>query len=352
MRAFVKDGAGAGNAGVRTVADPVPGRGQVVIAVRYAGLCHTDVSMLAWNDAAAGGYRPTFPLVMGHEYTGTVAALGPGVTAPAVGTRVVGSAHVTCGACASCRGGRSMLCRDLAVLGLDVAGVFAEYAAVPARNLVPVPPDVPDRLAALAEPYAVAAHAVATGAPTPGERVAVVGPGTVGLCATAAALAHAPSEVSVFGTPADTRQSVLAARLGATAITRPHGSAPGGAAEGTGDPEGAFDLVVEAAGHPDAVARALRLCRPGGRVITAGLPARPLSLDTAALARAEQTLTGVRAYDLGEWPAIPSALAAAPTLIDLVTHTLSLRDVPHAADLLSTRATIKTVIDPSRRGPE
>ena len=335
MKAFVKDGPGAGNAAVRDVPEPEPGPGDAVIAVRYAGLCHTDVSMLHWNDAATGGYRPRFPLVMGHEYTGTVVALGPDADGPAPGTRVAGSAHVTCGACAFCRRGRSMLCARLAVLGLDVDGVFAEYAAVPARNLVPLPDAVPDTVAVLAEPYAVAAHAVATGAPAPGETVAIVGPGAIGLCATAEARFHGIEDLAVYGRPADGAQLTLARELGATA-TR------------TEPDDAECDLVIEAAGHPAAVALALRLCRPGGRVVTAGLPADRLDLDTADLARTEKTLTGVRAYDLGEWPGIPARLAAAPALSGLVTHVLGLADVPRAVELMATRRATRTAIDPAR----
>lgn len=335
MKAFVKDGPGPGNAGVQEVPDPEPGPGEAVIAVRYAGLCHTDVSMLHWNTVAQASYRPGFPLVMGHEYTGTVVALGPRTEGPAPGTRVAGSAHVTCGACTNCRRGRSMLCARLAVLGLDVAGVFAEYAAVPARNLVPLPDDVTDTVAAIAEPYAVAAHAVATGAPAEGETVAIVGPGAVGLCATAAARHHGIRDLAMYGLPADAAQLALARDLGATATY-------------TEPADGDFDLVIEAAGHPDAVDLALRLCRPGGRVVSAGLPSERLSLDTADLARTEKTLTGVRAYDLGEWPAVPAQLAAAPALAGLVTHTLGLADVPRAVDLMATRQATRTAIDPSR----
>lgn len=335
MKAFVKDGPGPGNAAVREVPDPQPGPGEAVIAVRYAGLCHTDVSMLHWNSVAQASYRPRFPLVMGHEYAGTVVALGPGADGPEPGTRVAGSAHVTCGSCTNCRRGRSMLCERLAVLGLDVAGVFAEYAAVPARNLVPLTDDVSDTVAAIAEPYAVAAHAVATGAPVEEETVAIVGPGAVGLCATAAARHRGVRDIAMYGLPADAAQLAVARDLGATATY-------------TEPADGAFDLVIEAAGHPEAVALALRLCRPGGRVITAGLPSEPLSIDTANLARTEKTLTGVRAYDLGEWPAVPAQLAAAPALAGLVTHTLGLADVPRAVDLMATRQATRTAIDPSR----
>lgn len=337
MRAAVKEGSGPGRVSVCTVPDPTPGPGELVIQVRYAGLCHTDVSMLDWNGAAAA-YTPTFPLVMGHEYTGIVVAHGPGVTGPPVGSRVVGSAQVTCGTCRYCTRGRSMLCTTMAVLGLDVAGVYAEYAKVPARNVVTLPPQTPDEVAALAEPYAVAAHAVRVGAPEPEESVAVVGPGPVGLCVTAAARFAGVTHMVVFGMPGDVSQLRLAERLGAT--------------DTVGDPDieqhyGRFDLVVEAAGHPSAVAAALRLCRRGGRVVSLGMPDQPLTFDTGDLVRREHSLVGSRAYDVGDWPGLPEQLAAAPELVELVTHVVGLEDVITAAQLVARREATKVLIDPT-----
>jgi 2-desacetyl-2-hydroxyethyl bacteriochlorophyllide A dehydrogenase len=333
VKAAVKTGPGPGRLEVRGLPDPVPGPGEALVAIRYAGLCHTDVSMVDWNAAARDGYRPGFPLVLGHEYTGTVVVSDQ--AGPPPGTRVAGSAHVTCGQCRFCSAGSSMLCARLAVLGLDVAGVFAELAALPVRNLVAVPDTVPDEVAVLAEPYAVAAHAVRTAAVRPGERVAIVGPGAVGLCATAAARFAGAGEIAVFGTGADAAQLRMATRLGA------------GSTSDRAPSDGDFDVVVETAGHPAAVATSLRICRPGGRVVTVGLPAESLTLDTAELARREQRLIGVRAYDLAEWADVPCQLDAAPELRELVTHTVGLGDLARAAELLATRQATKVVVSPA-----
>src|SRR5205823_8908503 len=128
--------------------EPVASAGEAVLDLILAGICHTDLSMIAGNRAATEGYRPRFPLVLGHEFVGRVRALGPDTAGPAVGTRVVGSAHVTCRNCSMCQAGRSMLCPELRVLGLDVDGVFAERFVVPVVNLVEMPDPVSDELAA------------------------------------------------------------------------------------------------------------------------------------------------------------------------------------------------------------
>lgn len=202
MRALVKLAAAPGQVEVRERPAPVPGPSEVVVRVRLAGLCHTDLSMAEWNQAARHAYQPAFPLILGHEFAGTVDALGPGTAGPEPGTPVAGSAHLTCGRCAMCRAGRSMLCPGLRVLGLDVDGVLATHVRLPVRNVVRLPAGLPWEVAGLAEPFAVASHAVAAGGRAAGQRVAIIGPGAVGLCALAVALTQA-SEVVVFGLASD-----------------------------------------------------------------------------------------------------------------------------------------------------
>jgi threonine dehydrogenase-like Zn-dependent dehydrogenase len=338
VKALVKMAAAPGRVEVRECATPEPGPSEVLVRVRLAGLCHTDLSMVLWDGTARAGYRPVFPLVLGHEFAGTVAALGPGVAGPPPGTAVVGSAHLTCGTCAMCRNGKSMLCPALRVLGLDTDGTLATHVRLPARNVVAVPADLPWEMAALAEPYAVASHAVAAAAPAPEDRVAIVGPGAVGLCVLAAAREHA-ADVVVFGLAGDRAQLDLAVGLGAS------GSADVGQCR-TGH-QGHYDLVIETAGQPEAVAHALQLCRPGGRVVCVGLPAGPVAVDTAALARQEKRVIGVRAYDLGEWATLPRRLAAAAgRLAPLVTHVVGLHELDRATELITTRAAIKVLLSP------
>jgi threonine dehydrogenase-like Zn-dependent dehydrogenase len=338
VRALVKLAAAPGQVQVRDHPAPEPGPSELTVRVRLAGLCHTDLSMVEWNQAARDAYRPTFPLVLGHEFTGTVEALGPGTAGPAPGTPVVGSAHLTCGECRMCRSARSMLCPRLRVLGLDVDGVAATHVRLPARNVVPVPASVPAEVAALAEPYAVASHAVAAGDLAAGERVAIIGPGAVGLCTLAAVLTGG-GEAVVFGLDRDRAQLGVARRMGAAGTEDV-------AAIGPGD-EGGYDLVIETAGQPDAVASGIRLVRPGGRVVCVGLPSRPVPVDTASLARLEKRIIGVRAYDLGEWAALPGRLAAATTrLAPLATHVVGLGEFGRAVELIASRTAIKVMLSP------
>ncbi|SEF32273.1 L-iditol 2-dehydrogenase [Amycolatopsis pretoriensis] len=335
MKALTKTAAGDGNLSWTDRPDPAPGPGEVQLELVGAGLCHTDLGMIRGAYGPGSGYAPRFPLVLGHEYVGRVREPGPGVDL-AVGTRVVGSAHLTCGGCAWCARGRSMLCERRQVLGLDADGVFAERFVVPARNLVALPPDVPDRLAVLAEPFAVAAHAVDVARLADGDDLCVLGPGAVGLLTVGALAGRA---VTVVGRTEDGALAERAKVLGAAEVVTTRA--------GTEALYGRFDVVFETAGTAAAVTTGTRLLGRGGRLICVGLPAEPARFDSAQLAWNEQTILGSRAYDLSTWDTVPTRLAAAPELESIVTHTLALADHEHAVELVETRQATKVLLQPS-----
>lgn len=331
MKALVKPDPDAGGVEWADVPEPQPGAGEVQLALIGAGLCHTDLGMIHGRYRPGGEYAPTFPLVLGHEYAGTVVAHGPGVDLP-LGTRVVGSCHLTCGRCRWCRRGRSMLCERRRVLGLDVDGVFAERFVVPARNLAVLPETVTDELAVLAEPFAVAAHAVDLAHLRDDDDICIVGPGAVGLL-TLGALAG--REVTVLGRDEDTAQLARAVRLGASATATE---------QDAGALRGRFDVVIETAGSAAAVTTAVGLLGRGGRLVCVGLPPEPAAVFSAQLAWNEQVLLGSRAYDLSTWATVPTRLAAAPELAGIVTHTLHLSDHARALDLVESREAIKVLL--------
>jgi threonine dehydrogenase-like Zn-dependent dehydrogenase len=288
--------------------------------------------MIRGSYGPGSGYAPKFPLVLGHEYVGRVIETGPGTDVP-VGSRVVGSAHLTCGECAWCARGRSMLCEQRKVLGLDVDGVFAERFALPARNLAVLPDGLSDRLAVLAEPFAVAAHAVDIARLMPEEDICVIGPGTVGLL-TLGALAG--RHVTMIGRPEDAAQIERAREFGASEtattaaeIERLHGR---------------FDVVFETTGAAAAVTTAAKLLGRGGRLICVGLPAGEARFSSAQLSWNEQVIMGSRAYDISTWTSVPARLAAAAGLECLVTHTVHLSEHDRALDLAESRQATKVLL--------
>jgi threonine dehydrogenase-like Zn-dependent dehydrogenase len=334
MKALVKTAPGEGALEWADRPEPRPGPGQVQLELVAAGLCHTDLGMIHGAYGPGSGYAPSFPLVLGHEYVGRVAEAGPGVDL-AVGSRVVGSAHVTCGECAWCSQGRSMLCERRKVLGLDVDGVFAERFVVPARNLALLPPDLPDRLAVLAEPFAVAAHAMDIARLSPNDDVCVIGPGAVGLLTVGALTGHA---VTVVGRPQDGDQVERAGELGATEVATAQVEVEA--------LHGRFDVVFETAGTAEAVTTGTRLLGRGGRLVCVGLPAEEARFSSAQLAWNEQAILGSRAYDVSTWPSLPARLGSAPALESLVTHAVHLSDHERAFDLVESRQATKVLLHP------
>lgn len=299
---------------------PPPGPGDVRVRVVTAGLCGTDYRI--WT-----GDRPvTYPRVMGHEFVGRVTAVGGRSTRVTVGDRVVVEPNYSCGVCPLCREGNRNLCLSRVAIGIDVDGGFAEEVCVPDRCCWPIPPEVSDADAMLTEPLAVVVRAVKRGQPRAGESAAVVGAGNLGLLALQVLRAMDARVLVIARTPA---RLPLATQLGADAV---HATSEGplpDAARAFSGREG-VDLVVETAGTPEAVAHALELVRPGGRVVLTGLPHDPTPVAFFSVVRREVTLTGSMIYQ----DEFPEALAFVATgrvmTAPLVTHRFPLADIDAA----------------------
>lgn len=245
---------------IEEVAAPEPGPGEAVLAIRAALTCGTDRKMYHRGHPALGPYPSRF----GHEFAGIVAAVGQDVAGFSPGDQVFCANSAPCGACVQCRSGRPNLCEDL----LYLLGGFAEQLLVPARlvarNLHRLPAGVSLQLAPLAEPLACALHAVDRAAVTPGDGVAIVGGGALGLmlCALVRRVGGRPIVLD----PHQERLE-LAERFGAEAVVRAE-RAPADVdrlKRALGDSGGA-DQVFEAVGRPEAWELAIEMARPGGVV--------------------------------------------------------------------------------------
>src|ERR1700760_2869121 len=159
---------------------PVPtiGINDVLIRVRYTGICGTDVHIYNWDQWAQK--TVPVPMVTGHEFVGTVADFGAAVTEYKVGQRVSGEGHVVCGKCRNCRAGRGHLCRNTQGVGVNRPGSFGEFVCIPESNVVPIPADIPDEVAAIFDPFGNAVH-TALSFDLVGEDVLVTGAGPIGI---------------------------------------------------------------------------------------------------------------------------------------------------------------------------
>jgi threonine 3-dehydrogenase len=284
MQAIVKDQPAPGLK-VATVPAPRAGPGEVLIAVRHAGVCGTDLHIADWDAWARGRVRP--PLVVGHEFAGEVVAVGEGVTELAPGQLVTAEGHLVCGHCLQCRTGNAHICRNTRIIGVDRDGAFAEFIAMPAGNVLPLD-GIPTTVGAVMDPMGNAFHAVLT-AEIPGSTVLVVGCGPIGCFAVG--IARAAGAVRVFASDVNATRLELARRMGADVTIDAARDDVVRTVLGETGGEGA-DVVCEMSGVPSALHQAFAAVRRGGRVQLLGIPREAVPLDLAA----ELIFKGVTVY--------------------------------------------------------
>jgi L-iditol 2-dehydrogenase len=279
------------------LAELEPGPGEVVIAPAACGLCGTDLELLR------GLVDPAFvayPLTLGHEWSGVVSAVGTGVERIAPGDRVVAECIVPCGECARCRVGATNTCETYVELGFTREGGASDQVVVPARLVHRLASGVSLVDAALTEPTSVVMRGYEKATPSPGERILVIGDGTIALLAAHLAALWSPAAIVVRGLRPAQRELALAA--GATSYT----------VEDDERLSGSFDLVVEAAGATQAVERAIACARRGGRVLLLGLPptGQRLELPADLLVNNDLTVAASFGYTSAAWARVVSLLNA------------------------------------------
>ncbi|MEV0439569.1 alcohol dehydrogenase catalytic domain-containing protein [Streptomyces spectabilis] len=301
---------------------PVPGPGEVLVRVAAAGICASDRELYEGRRDAA---YVRYPVTPGHEWAGTVVAVGDGVDTGLVGRRTVAEGFRSCGVCERCRCGEtSLCCGGYAETGFTEPGAFADHLTVPARLLHPLADDADLRAAALLEPAAVVAAAARAARPRPGERIAVVGAGTLGMLAVQLLAASTPAVLAVVEPRAARGERARA--FGATAALSP---------EEAEAARGGFDLVVETAGAPASAASSCLLARRGGRVVLTGMFAPgAVGIDPVHLSLSQLELRSVFGASSAAWSDAVRAFGAG--LLDpgaLVTHEFPLEDFGAAVAL-------------------
>jgi 2-desacetyl-2-hydroxyethyl bacteriochlorophyllide A dehydrogenase len=307
-----------------------PEPGDAVVRIAYAGICGSDRELLE------GGRPPEFvryPVVPGHEWSGVVEAVGASADPRLVGRKVVGEGFRNCQACDACRNGQTTLCEaPYDETGFTPPGAWNSHLRLPARLLHVLPEDADLRAAALLEPAACVAEACVLAAPVPGERVAVVGGGTLGMLSAQLLHASSPRELVVVARRAE--RAELARRMGADALVAPD------------DAEGGFDVVVEAAGTPRSGQLAIDIARRGGRVVLTGLPGDyDDGISHQKLVTQAVTVFNVFGAPSRAWVHTVRAFAAG--LLDatpLITHELPLSEIEEAFRLMTSEPTVGKIL--------
>jgi L-iditol 2-dehydrogenase len=327
---------GAGDLRLADEPAPVPGPGEALVRVSAVGICGSD---LHWYDETGiGDAVLTRPLVLGHEAAGVI------VEGPRAGQRVAIDPQVPCGDCETCAAGHGHLCPQVRFLGHSVNdGALRELIAWPLANLVPLPDTIDDQAGAMLEPLGVALHALRLARTRPGDTVAVLGCGPIGLLLIA--LARRAGATTVVATDRLPHRVTAARNLGAIAAVVDDGAEREILLRATGGR--GVDAAIEIAGDDDAIGAAIALARPAGTVVVAGIPAGDHSTITASVARRKGldlrfSRRMVRAY--------PQAIALVEAgLVDvnaIVSHQFPIADFDAAFGTAARRDGLKVIVRP------
>jgi L-gulonate 5-dehydrogenase len=328
--------------------DPQIGPHEVLVKTGYTGTCGTDPHIYRGEFRA----RVTYPAIIGHEFGGTVREVGEEVRDLRAGDRVVVDPILPCGTCPACLSGHLNVCRSLHLLGVELDGGFGQYVAAPANRVYRLPDSIPLAHAPMVEMYSLGHHILQRGRVQPGESVAILGAGRLGL-SVLDVLCHSASPSLALVADLQPFRLEIARQIGADYaldVTREEPLAR--VLELTGG-EG-VDCVVEAIGHYHSVegqeaplAQAVKMLRPGGRIVTTGLGEQLSAVHFKTLVLKEAQIIGSR-VTLGEFPRGIRLLARGllhPEL--LITHQMALRDVASAFAQVDREdpGTIKVVLD-------
>ena len=256
-----------------TVAVPAIGPTDVLVGVKAASICGTDLHIYGWDRWSQGRIKP--PLTLGHEFCGNVERVGGEVTAVKPGDFVSAEMHVNCGHCRQCRLGQAHICKNLRIIGIDQDGAFADFVRIPASNIIKLDPGIPEHYGAILDPLGNAVHTVLAG-PIAGQTVLVTGCGPIGLMSIAVAKACGSS--TVFATETNQARRAMATKMGADVVINPAAEDAVkrilGETGGTG-----VDALLEMSGNPVAIQQGFKALRAGGRASLLGIPTENVPLD-------------------------------------------------------------------------
>lgn len=322
------------------VDEPDVGHNDLLIRIRKTAICGTDVHIYNWDQWS----QNTVPLglVTGHEYVGEVVGMGEEVTGFAIGDRVSGEGHITCGYCRNCRAGRRHLCRNTVGVGVNRAGAFAEYLVIPAFNAFKLPDDVSDELAAIFDPFGNAVH-TALSFNLVAEDVLITGAGPIGMMAAAVAR-HVGARNIVITDINDFRLD-LAKRMGATRTVNVASENLADVMHSLGMTEG-FDVGLEMSGVPSAFRSMLSSMNHGGKVALLGIPGEEMAIDWSQVIFKGLEMKGIYGREMFEtWYKMAGLIQSGLDLKPMITHTLPVADFQEGFDIMRSGQSGKVILD-------
>ena len=332
MKAALKAEAAPG-ATIALVDIPQIGPRDVLVEVKAASICGTDVHIYEWDAWAQS--RMQVPRIFGHEFAGEVVEVGREVTSLVPGDFVAAETHITCGECFQCRTGQGHICRNVKIIGVDRDGAFAQYIAIPASVAWKTGKEIEHSVASIQEPFGNAVHTVYSGE-IANQNVAVIGCGPIGLWAVG--LARISGAGAIFAIEPNNKRLDIARNMGATYALNPREIDPVRAILDATDGLG-VDVVLEFSGNPAAIRQGFQALRNGGRVSLLGIPSRLVELDLANeiifKGATVMGISGRRIFDT--WYRTKSILETGQLdLKQVITHTMPFEQLNEAMEIMKS----------------
>lgn len=339
MKALVKSKSAPG-LWLEEVRTPTIDAHQVLIKVRKASICGTDLHIWNWDEWA----KKTVPIpqVIGHEFMGEVAAIGEHVQDLTIGQRVSGEGHLTCGVCPNCRNGKKHICVKTIGIGVKAPGCFAEYISLPAENVFPLSPQISDDLGAIFDPFGNATH-TALSFDVVGEDVLITGAGPIGIMA--AAIARHAGARHVVITDINPYRLSLALELGATTAVNVHHESLEEKTKELGIEHG-YTVGFEMSGNPEAFSSMLRLMEHGGKIALLGILPPHTLIDWDQVIFKMLHIKGIYGREiLTTWYKMTHMLESGLNLQPLITHQFPLEEYDKAFKMALTGNSGKIILN-------
>ena len=339
MKALIKQTAEPGLA-MGDLPTPPVGHNDVLIKINKTAICGTDMHIFNWDPWAQRTIH--VPMAIGHEYCGTIVEMGSEVRGLAVGDRVSGEGHITCGHCRNCRAGRRHLCRNTVGVGVNRQGCFAEYLSLPAVNAFRLPDSIDDDVAAILDPFGNAVH-TALAFNMVGEDVLITGAGPIGIMAVAVARFIGARHIVI--TDVNDYRLGLAEKMGATRVVNVADESLDQTMAGLRMQEG-FDVGLEMSGNAIALREMLRTMHHGGSIAMLGIPPDETAIDWTQVIFKGLAIKGIYGREMFEtWYKMANLLQSGVDITPVITHHFPAADYLAAFDTMGSGQSGKVILD-------
>ena len=319
---------------------PEPGPNDVLIKVKKSAICGTDVHIWKWDEFSAK--TVPVPMVVGHEFVGEIADTGKAAVKYRIGQRVSGEGHVVCGTGRNCRAGRGHLCRNTQGVGVNRPGSFAEYVCIPENNVVPIPEDIPDEIAAIFDPFGNAVH-TALSFDLVGEDVLVTGAGPIGIMG--ALVAQKVGARKVVITDINPYRLALARKMGVQHVVDVSSEELRAVMDEIGMTEG-FDVGLEMSGAAPAMQQMIARMNNGGKVALLGIAPTAFPVDWNTVIFRMLHIKGIYGREMFEtWYKMIALVQSGLDVSGLITHRIGIDDFEEGFAAMISGNSGKVVMD-------